>query len=89
LNADGRAAVLAVLTVMTLHDHHAITVTIPPAVVMAAVLLDHDGFRAGGLRRRRRKRNAERGKGGKCQNNPTHASFSSGVNIAPPTREHG
>jgi hypothetical protein len=89
LNADGRTVVL---TVMTLHDDHAVGAMIPPAVVMAAVpavvmatiLLDHDGFRAGG-RRRRRKGNAKRGKGGKSHNNLTHASFSSGVNIAPST----
>jgi hypothetical protein len=54
---------------------------------MAAVLLDHDGLRVSGLRRRRRKCYAKRGKGGQCQDNLTHASFSSGVNIAPSTRE--
>jgi hypothetical protein len=79
---------------VTLHDDHAVGAMIPPAVVMAAVpavvmaaiLLDHDGLRAGGCRRNR-KGNAERGKGGESQDNLTHASFSSGVNIAPSTRE--
>jgi hypothetical protein len=80
--------VLAVLTVMTLYDHHAIGAMIPPAIVMAAVLLDHDGLRVGGLRRRRRKGNAKGGKGGECQDNLTHVSFSSGVNGAS-TRERG
>jgi hypothetical protein len=88
LNADGRTAVLAVLTVMTLHDHHAIGAMIPPAIVMAAVLLDHNGLRVGGLRRRHRKGNAKGGKGGKGQDYLTHVSFSSGVNGAS-TRERG
>jgi hypothetical protein len=71
-----------------LHNHHAIGAMIPPAIVMAAVLLDHDGLRVGGLRRRHRKGNAKGGKGGECQDNLTHVSFSSGVNGAS-TRERG
>jgi hypothetical protein len=64
----------------------AVVMAAGPAVVMAAVLLDHDGLRVGGLSRRYRKGNAERGKGGQGQDSLTHASFSSGVNIAPSTR---
>ena len=40
------------IAMMTLlHDHHAIGAMIPPAIVMAAVLLDYDGFRVRGVAR--------------------------------------
>jgi hypothetical protein len=57
--------------VTLLHDHHAIAMVIPPAVVMAAILLDYDGLGAGGLSRDRQ-RNTDGSESSKGQNDLTH-----------------
>ena len=72
-------------TIAVMTHNNPVAITMAPAVVMAAVLLDHDGLRAGGLRRQRQS-DANGGKSSKGQDNLAHASFSSGVNIAS-TRE--
>ena len=48
---------------------------------MAAVFLDHDGFRVRGVARDRQS-DADNGESSKSQNKLTHANFSSGVDIA-------
>jgi hypothetical protein len=51
----------------------AITFMVPPAIVMAAVLLDHDGFRTGGIARHRQS-DTDGSDRSKCQDNLTHGS---------------
>jgi hypothetical protein len=74
--------------VLALMAHHnTVTITMTPAVVMAAVLLDHDGLRAGGIARHRQS-DTNGSDSSKSQDNLTHASSPSGLNNAS-TRKAG
>jgi hypothetical protein len=73
---DDRRAMVTVVALL-LHDHNALRAMITPAVVMAPVLLDDDSLRIGGFGRRHRQSDAEGSQGRDCQQDLTHASFSS------------